>query len=68
MTNETKIFSDTVPVVLYTMIDCATYGELTNYLDRRNIKWEFSKKSEKQNTIKLHYKGHNLFHDFEIVK
>ena len=67
MRNETKIFSDTVPVVLYTMIDCETYGELINYLDSKNIKWEFAQKSEKKNTIKLHYQGHNLFHDFEIV-
>ena len=67
MTNETKILSDTVPVILYTMIDCQTFGELKNYLEKRSIRWEFAKQSKTINTIKINYKGHNLFHDFEIV-
>jgi len=45
MRNETKIFADTAPVVLWTLIDCTTYGELINYLEKRNIKWEFAKQS-----------------------
>tara|TARA_B000000477_G_C5928517_1_gene158439 strand:- start:252 stop:491 length:240 start_codon:yes stop_codon:yes gene_type:complete len=67
MRNETKIFADTAPVVLYTLIDCSTYGELINYLEKRRIKWELVEQSETSNTIRMKYKGNYLFHDFEIV-
>jgi len=67
MRNETKIVSDTAPMVLFNLIDCQTFGELKNYLEKRSIRWEFAKQSKTSNTIKINYKGHNLFHDFEIV-
>ena len=70
MTNETKIKSDTSPMLLYNLIDCTTYGQLKTYLEKLNVEWEFTKKSygyTAHNTIKINYRGNNLFHDFEIV-
>ena len=67
MNLKTKIKSDTAPLLFFTMIDCQTFGELKNYLEKRSIRWEFAKQSETSNTVKINYKGHNLFHDFEIV-
>lgn len=67
MTSETKITSDTAPMLLFNLIDCSTFGELKNYLKKANIKWEWFEQSQTNNTIKINYKGHNLFHDFEIV-
>lgn len=62
-----KIKADTAPLVLYKIIDCDTIESLTGFLAKRNLEWEFVKQSPKINTIKIQYRGHNLFHDFEIV-
>jgi hypothetical protein len=70
MTNETKIISDSAPMLLYNLIDCTTYGQLKTYLEKLNVQWELTQKSYygTRNTIKINYKGQNLFYDFEIVK
>jgi hypothetical protein len=68
ITRDTPIVSDTAPIQLYTLLDCTTYGQLTDYLNKRGIDWEWAERSDMGNTIKLKYKGNVLIHDFEITK
>lgn len=67
MTSETKIISDSAPMLFYNLMELKTYGELKSYLKKAKLKWEFIKQSDTSNTIKINYKGNTLFHDFDIV-
>jgi hypothetical protein len=67
MKNETKIICDSAPMVLFTLMDCTTYGELVKYFAKKNIKWELHKQSNTVNTIKFKYLSQTMFHDFEIA-
>ena len=66
ITRDTPIVSDTAPIQLYTLLDCNTYGELTDYLTKMGIDWELCYQSDTHNTIKFKYKGKVLIHDFYV--
>jgi|TARA_B000000477_G_C5956863_1_gene170363 hypothetical protein len=68
MNLKTKIKSDTAPLLFFTMIDCQTFGELQEYLTKRNLTWNWAYQSNKENTIVFTYKNNKILHDFEIIE
>jgi len=68
MNLKTKIKSDTAPLLFFTMIDCQTFGELQEYLTKRNLTWNWAYQSNKKNTIVFTYKNNKILHDFEIIE